>query len=143
MGTRVFLVFAAFAIMMSYMVYRCMQTPVDLVTKEYYKDELSYQEVIDAKKHAAALADTVRFQQNDNGILISLPGEMRLQHVTGSLQFYCPNNVSKDRQFLLQTDSAAIQHIDAGLVSPGLYTLRVKWQSDGVQYMDERNLTVL
>ena len=129
--------------MMSYMVYRCMQTPVDLVTREYYKDELSYQEVIDAKKHAAALAGTVHLQQDGNGILISLPGEMRLQNVTGSLQFYCPNNVSKDRQFRLQVDSAASQHIGAGLVSPGHYTLRIRWSSGGLQYMDERTLTVL
>jgi len=143
MGTKIFIVFVAFAGMMSYMVYRCMQTPVDLVTREYYKDELSYQDVIDAKKRTAGLAGAVHFQQDENGILISLPAEMRRQNVTGSLQFYCPNNVSKDRQFLLQTDSAASQHIEAGLVSPGHYTLRIKWTGNGVQYMDERPLTVL
>lgn len=129
--------------MMSYMVYRCMQTPVDLVTKEYYKDELSYQEVIDAKKHAAALAGTVSLKQAADGMVLRLPAEMQHQSVYGSVQFYCPNDASRDRSFALSTDTAAVQHIEAGLVPPGHYTLRVKWSSDGVQYMDERTLTVL
>ena len=143
MGTKVLWVFIAFAMMISYMVYRCMLTPVDLVTKEYYKDELSYQQVIDAKKHAASLVGSVSLRQGGDGLLLLLPAEMQHRSVDGTVQFYCPNDVKRDRHFDLRVDSAASQRIDPGMVPPGHYTLRVKWTTDGVTYMDERALTVL
>ena len=129
--------------MISYMVYRCMQTPVDLVTKEYYKDELIYQDVIDAKKHAASLAGSVDLRQGSEGLILTLPLEMQHHTVNGSVQFYCPNDVKRDRHFDLKVDTAASQRIDPGVVLPGHYTLRVKWISGGVQYLDERALTIL
>ena len=38
---------------------RCMQTPVDLVSEHYYKDELAYQQVIDGTRKANALSGKV------------------------------------------------------------------------------------
>jgi len=80
-------VFGVFGGMMSYMTYRCMHTPVDLVTKEYYKDELGYQQVIDARQKADALSEKVELRQTGQVITVVLPQEMRNAAVTGSIQF--------------------------------------------------------
>jgi hypothetical protein len=54
-GNKLVVVFIAFALFMGYMVYRALSTKYDLVSKDYYKDELRYQERIDGVKNAVAL----------------------------------------------------------------------------------------
>ncbi|OYZ47929.1 MAG: hypothetical protein B7Y19_07425, partial [Sphingobacteriales bacterium 24-40-4] len=54
-GNKLVVVFVAFALFMGYMVYRALSTKYDLVSKDYYKDELRYQERIDGVKNAVAL----------------------------------------------------------------------------------------
>ncbi|MDO6429478.1 FixH family protein [Flavitalea sp. BT771] len=142
-GNKLLLVFAAFGGMISFMVYRCMQTPVDLVAKEYYKDELSYQQVIDARQKTLALSTGVTLRQAAEAITVTLPQEMRNTGVKGSIQFYCPADAGRDRRFALQTDSAASQYIAAGIIKPGRYTVRVQWESNGVRYFEEKPFVVL
>ncbi len=56
---------------MSYMIYRCMNVPVNLVSKAYYKDEIAYQEVIDAKKNTLELR-----QLTNDGVNVLATGAM-------------------------------------------------------------------
>ena len=67
-GNKILVVFVAFGSMISYMVYRCVKTPVNLVSEQYYKDELAYQNVIDGTKRANALSGKLELAQEDNGI---------------------------------------------------------------------------
>jgi len=136
-------VFGVFGGMMSYMTYRCMHTPVDLVTKEYYKDELGYQQVIDARQKADALSEKVELRQTGQVITVVLPQEMRNAAVTGSIQFYCASDASRDRKVSLQVDGAGRQEIAAEQVRAGRYTVRVQWESKGVSYFEEKPFVVL
>ena len=142
-GTGLLLVFTAFTGMMSYMTYRCMKTPVNLVTKEYYKDELGYQQVIDARQKADALSGEVDLRQEGRTITLTLPREMRNTAVKGSIQFYCASDAGRDRNIVLRPDAGAGQDITAGLVQPGRYTVRIQWESGGVRYFEERPFVVL
>ena len=54
-GRSLILVFIVFAAFMGYLVYRASGTHFDLVSKEYYKDELRYQDKIDGFRNAAAM----------------------------------------------------------------------------------------
>ena len=142
-GNKLLLVFAVFGGMISYMVYRCMQTPVDLVAKEYYKDELTYQQVIDARQKASALSGEVALRQAAEAITVTLPEEMRNAGVKGSIQFYCPSDAGRDRRFAMQLDAMASQEISTRLVKAGRYTVRIQWESNGVRYFEEKPFVVL
>ena len=130
-------VFAAFAGMISFMVYRCMQTPVDLVSKEYYKDELAYQQVIDGKKQAAGLSGKITLQWAEGRIILQLPPEMKHAGIKGSLLFYCSYDAAKDRTILLSPDATGRQDINSRSLLPGHYTVRIEWESRGVRYYAE------
>jgi len=141
-GNLLILVFLAFGGMISYMVYRCMQTPVDLVANEYYKDELSYQQVIDARQRAEKLSGSVDLRQVGAGLTLYMPKEMEHQELTGSIQLYCPSDAGKDRRFVLHVDDAGRQNIGMEQVKPGRYTVRVQWEGRGEQYYVEEPLTI-
>ena len=136
------IVFLAFGGMISFMVYRCMQTPVDLVAREYYKDELNYQQVIDASQRAGRLSGKVNLRQEETRLALYMPKEMEHMQLTGSIQLYCPSDAGKDRRFVLQTDDAGRQYIGMDQVRPGRYTVRVQWQDRGEQYYVEEPLTI-
>ena len=141
-GNKLILVFIVFGGMISYMVYRCMQMPVDLVATEYYKDELSYQEVIDARQRAEKLSGKVGLRQEGARLALYMPKEMEHEQLTGSIQLYCPSDAGKDRQFALQVDDTGRQFIGMDHVQPGRYTVRVQWQGRGVQYYVEEPLNI-
>src|SRR5205809_3782593 len=75
-GHKLILGFLVFAGMMIYLVYQSMDTRYDLVSKEYYNDELKYQQVIDGTNRANGLSSQVTVAQTGNDIIIRLPGEM-------------------------------------------------------------------
>ena len=137
-GTKIALVFIVFAGSISYMVYRCIGVPVDLVTAEYYKDELVYQQVIDGTKNANALSTKVTLQKDGAEVVLQLPAEMKNEQITGTVLFYCPYKSGYDKKIILQTGSDAKQVIQANLLAPGSYTVKINWQAGKTHYYSEQ-----
>lgn len=141
-GHKLTLGFLAFVGMMIYLVVQSMHTHYDLVSKEYYKDELKYQQVIDGASRANQLSSRANVTRTDNTITIQLPNEMQQQKVTGSLLFYSADNAQKDRTIALQVNDQALQTIDSRSFVPGSYTVKIRWESNGEQYYSEVPLTI-
>lgn len=141
-GNKLLLVFAAFGSMMGYMVYNCMKTPVNLVAKEYYKDELAYQQVIDAKDKSAALNTRIQLTQLSDSIVLQLPAEMKNKVINGELLFYYAADARRDRTIPLQADAEAQQSLPANTFIPGSYTVKITWQADSVHYYAEQPFTI-
>ncbi|TDW96703.1 FixH family protein [Dinghuibacter silviterrae] len=135
-GNKLTVVFILFGAMISYMVYRCMKMPVDLVTADYYKEELAYQEVIDGTKAANALSALPRLSENGERIELCMPSEMRGRSLEGSIVFYCPSDMERDRRVSLQPDADGRQWIQ--LLPAGNYTAKVSWRSGGKLYYAEQ-----
>jgi hypothetical protein len=137
-GNRLLLVFVAFAGLISYMVYRCVLMPVNLVTSEYYKDELSYQDVIDATKNANALSTNTSIVQVASNVAIQLPDEMKQHPVKGTILFYCPSDISNDRHIELSVDTQAKQLIDIRKFAKGNYMVKIEWSENNKHYYAEK-----
>jgi hypothetical protein len=142
-GHRLTLVFIIFAAGMFYLMYRCMNVNTDLVTKEYYKDELRYQDIIDGTKTANALSTRIRLDQKGEMIRIKLPGEMKNEKVSGNIWFYCTADARKDKHIPIETNSEAVQLVNKKIFSPGNYTVKFSWTSNKKYYYEEQPLTIL
>jgi nitrogen fixation protein FixH len=137
-GTKLTIVFILFAGSISYMVYRCSNVPVDLVTSEYYKEELVYQDIIDGTKNANALSTAVSLQKSGDDVVIKLPEEMKNTLVKGTVFFYCPSQAGHDRKIDLQTGNDAMQVIQANKLAPGSYKVKIDWQAGNKHYYSEQ-----
>lgn len=141
-GHKLTIGFLAFAGMMIYMVVQCMHTKYDLVSTDYYKDELKYQQVIDGTSRANQLSSRTTVTQTSNAIVIQLPTEMQQKTVTGSLLFYSVDNAQKDKTIALQVNDQAVQTIDSHTFLSGRYTVKIRWESNGTQYYSEVPVTI-
>jgi hypothetical protein len=141
-GHKLTLGFVAFAGMIVYMVVQSMNTRYELVSNEYYKDELQYQQVIDGTSRANQLSSSATVTQHNEELVIQLPAEMQQKTITGSLWIYCATDSKKDKKIALQVNDNAMQTIDSRLFIPGNYTAKLSWASNGETYYSEVPVTI-
>ena len=139
-GHKLLLAFLAFGGLIIYLVYSCMQTNFDLVSKEYYKDELAYQQVIDGTANANALSSTVTVRANDEFVTIGFPGEMKSGEITGTAWFYCATDARRDKKIPLETGTGAVQQIPVKQLLPGVYTVKISWDHNNHHYYTEQEI---
>ena len=142
-GNRLLLAFIVFGAGMFFLVYRSVSTRFELVEKDYYKQELRYQQVIDGKQEAGNLSAAVILSQTEKGIQLQLPEEMKDKKITGEVWFYCAYDERKDKKFNLETDTNAAQSFTTDQVQPGNYTVKIKWADEQKSYYTEKSISVL
>ncbi len=142
-GNKLLLTFIVFGAGMTYLVYRSLSTNYELVEKDYYNQELRYQQVIDGTNRANQLSSSVKIEQTDSGISLELPHEMKNKEISGEILFYCAYDQRKDKKFPLETGSNGVQVFEPTSISPGNYIVKINWSNEGKNYFSEKKLTVL
>jgi hypothetical protein len=142
-GNKLLLTFILFGAGMTYLVYRSVSTNYELVEKDYYNQELRYQQVIDGSRLANQLSAPVRIEQTTEGIMLELPEEMKNKTISGNIWFYCAYDQNKDKKFSLQTNPEGKQVFQSAAIAPGNYTVKINWSNEGKNYFSEKSLTVL
>ncbi|WP_027375967.1 FixH family protein [Kaistella palustris] len=100
----------------------------DLVTDDYYTEELNYQQVIDAKNNADALPEKPVYTQKPDGIYLAFPQAILPDNAKIHFDLYRTNDSNLDVKKELQLDSKNSVLIPAKVLSAGSYTLKLKWQ---------------
>ncbi len=137
-GHKLVLVFIAFGLLMGTLIYMSLKTEFELVSKDYYKEELAYQQVIDARNNAAGLTAAIQVSYRDKKLKIQLPAEMVGRIQSGQIIFYCPSDADKDTVLELQPDASGQQSIEIGkAIAPAAYKLKFKWQANDSAYYQE------
>lgn len=140
-GNKLVVVFILFALLIGVLVYKAMNTKYELVSKDYYSDELRYQDRIDGRNNAAGIS-SVSVSQDAEAVLINLPSEMKGKKIEGEAWFYCKTDAQKDRKITLLVDTSGRQVILKKELAKGSYELKLNWQLGEKKYYTERNITV-
>ncbi|MBN8665355.1 MAG: FixH family protein [Chitinophagales bacterium] len=140
-GNKLVLVFIGFALLMGTLVYKAVNTNFELVSKDYYKEELRYQEKIDGKQNASAISK-ISINQNADYVLIQYPKELQGQPLKGEVYFYCPTNSKLDYRTAVQTDANGVQQISKKDVANTRFVVKINWASGDKAYYMEENLAV-
>ncbi len=127
-------IFIGFVILMFSMVYIAMkQKDIHLVSKEYYKEEIAYQQTIDAL--ARTPKATVRFQTLSPGTLelmfdtVSLTG--RWQGNAIKVELKRPEDAGLD----IDTTIKSIAPLALTGLKPGKWKIKVSWEKDAKTYL--------
>ena len=140
-GNRLLIVFACFAVLIGTMVYKCMHQDFELVSKDYYNEELRYQDKIDGMQNAGFISK-LTLSQTDSTVSIGMPKELDGKPLTGQVYFYCAMNASKDIRLPLQVNSNNIMHVNKARLTGFRYTVKLSLQSENKPYYYEQALTI-
>lgn len=105
----------------------------ELITEDYYQEELLYQQVIDAKKRADALAEKPEVFLDSEGILIIFPQQERdLQDLKLILFRTDDKNLDIKTDFSLNDKNQYL--IPKKVLAKGSYTLKLMWKKNKESY---------
>lgn len=115
----------------------------DLVSSDYYEQEVLFQRRLDTLNRTQPIAVTavVTFEPATRAIIITLPPEQRLQ-ATGSIQLYRPSDARLDRRLQLQLDPNGVQRLEARELHEGLWRVRIQWTAHGKEYFLDQPVIV-
>ena len=133
------LLYSLFAGMIITLVVASSRQQIDLVSKDYYKDEIAYQEVLDAGKNQAQLAGAVSVHANESAVFIDFPAEFSELIKTGKLQFYAVMNKDWDYTMRLNTGEGMLV-VPREKLHNTRYVIKMAYAVNGKDYYYESQI---
>jgi hypothetical protein len=132
-GHKLTLVFIAFAAFMIYMVVRSFQANVDLVTEDYYLEEINYQEKIDKISNVKRFDKAVDYRLTMEGVELTFPENS----ANGTVHLYRPSEADQDKKYDLIVDEHNRFLIGIKDLRPGKFRIKLDWSDGAVPYYQE------
>lgn len=136
-GIRITILYVGFVVMILFLVFRTMNEKIDLVTPDYYRDELKFQEQIDRQSESAALNEQPGISVTEKNVIVRFPGTLAAENISGTIKFYRPSDESKDFTVNIQADSSGAQFVSPEKFVKGNYQAQLKWSAGGKNYYNE------
>jgi len=141
-GYRVMFLYVGFAGLIIYFVTRSMNEKVDLVTPDYYAQELKFQDKIESINRNNELTSALSIDYSDAGIIITYPSDLQNKTITGAINIFRPSDKSKDQTIEITPDKEMKQTINTASLSKGMYRIKVDYEVDGSGYYSEKQIEI-
>ena len=134
----IILSFVFFVVFILSLVYKTMNTEVDLVAEDYYAQEIAYQDVIDGKENYQDSKRKINIHQTADSIVVEFVGDQE-EIFSGTLLFFRPSDKKMDRSFEWEGQQLSISKED---FFTGQYVLKAKWNSKEKSFYHEKPIFV-
>ena len=139
-GTRIAALYIGFVIMISVLVFKSNGEKVDLVSVDYYAQELKFQDKIDGQKNMNSLSGRVTCEAKNKSVTIQFPAELIGKYVTGEILFYRPSDNDLDLRTQLLLDSLGKQKIRNDKFKRGVYLMQIKCSLNSKSFYYEQQI---
>lgn len=134
-GTKIGLLYTAFVVFILVMVYLAFGQKFDLVTEDYYAEEMKYQSTIDNKARAENLEGNLTTGIDGPNLKIIFPQKQTL--IEGTINCFRPSDENKDFTEDFKTETG-IHKIALNKFIRGKYTLKIKWREGELDFYKEQ-----
>ncbi len=141
-GVKITIVYSGFVVLITSMVLISSSHKVDLVAKDYYEQELNYQQKIDALTREKQLKETIDYRLTASGILLHASPTGISANFKGEVLFFRPSDPSMDVKQKLCFDSEGDQLIPKTALHKGVYKMCLSWENNSVTYYKESIITI-
>lgn len=141
-GIRIAILYASFVGMIIFLVFRTAHENIDLVTEDYYQQELEFQNRIDQREASSRLGADPVVNITADSVEIIFPDSVARQGIAGRALFYRASDASRDVVLELQTGITGVQRVARSQFATGSYQLKLTWMSGGHPYYFEKQLYI-
>lgn len=138
-GTKIAIFYSSFVLFIIGMVIMAFNQNYDLVTEDYYAQEIKYQERIDHQINTMDMKEKVKISVDKQELLIELPGAEDHTY-KGNINCFRPSDQTKDFDVVLTDES--IQRIPLSKFIKGKYLIKLNWKAHGKSYYDEQVIII-
>ena len=141
-GTGIVIAFAAFISFIMYFVIS-MSTDKkynhDLVTEDYYHQELKFQDDINKISNAKKLTENITLKKTAEGIILAFPKDLQSKTIKGKVFLYRPSNKKLDFEIPISLSNHNLLIPDNRLLG-GRWNIKIDWTYKAEAYMYKTNL---
>ena len=138
-GKGIILSFVVFVGVIFTMVYISVNTEFSLVAKNYYEQEIDFEDQLDRIRNFNALDKQPEFNFDRSKQLISLgfDEEIATAIQEGKVKFFRASNARYDKEYTLELDEANSFTIDSKTLLTGAWTIQLLWSDGAKEYYKE------
>lgn len=135
-GHGIIIGFGLFVAYILYFVFASYQQEMDLVSEDYYAQEVNYQDRIDQTENGLEWENEVQLQGVASGLQISFSEAAIAGLSQGTVKIFRPSDVKLDLTLPLTLDTSGQMTISAQLIKQGRYEVQFFWEtSKGPVYL--------
>ena len=135
-GKWIIVSFVLFAAFIGTLVTVCVRQDVNLVSKDYYKEELAFQDQITRLQNTDSLLHKPEISVTQKGLEIVYNQLSKIEK--GKLVLFCPSNPSHDRKIMIESSATDKQLVSVADMKPGMYHARFSWSAEGKEFYVEK-----
>ncbi len=135
-GKWIVVSFLLFAVFIGTLVTICIRQDVELVSKDYYKEELAYQDQIQRLNNTEQLQHKPVVKVIANNAL-QIEFNQTEEILNGELNLFCPSNSKMDKYFKLLSTKDGSQLIALNGLNKGMYKAKLSWSMQGKEFYIE------
>lgn len=136
-GNKIVIAFILFAAFIGYMVVRAFQEDFDLVSEDYYAQEINYQDKLNKLSNTAEAGKSVLVKQKGGEVFLTFPDK----EATGNIHFYHPSRKIFDRTFDISLTDR-IQKIKRSELVAGNYRVNITWNTDNQDFYQQSTIYI-
>jgi len=137
-GTGIFITIIVFVSFFISFIIFSFTKDVNLVTKDYFPDEIAYDIKIQKIKNSNALINKIQFTVNNNILKIVFPDEIKDRNkVSGTVLLYFIKSYRKDKIFNINLNKQKEQYFDLSEFPKGRYTVKIDWNYHNKDFFQE------
>jgi len=141
-GVRIAILYTGFVVLVIAMVIFASTRKTDLVSDNYYSQELKFQDQIDKQKRTGELSEQVIIENSDGFITVKFPASAIMKDISGFIYFYRPSNENSDFKMNINTDENGGQKIPVSKLLKGWWQIKISWTSGGTEYYNESRVKI-
>jgi len=143
-GKGIVVAFALFITFILYFVFKVQsdqQYDHEMVTEDYYKKEMGYQEQLDKSQNAHDLANKVTIEIKSEGLLISFPNNFDYTKIQGKVSLYRPSSQKLDFEIPISLSSSNLL-IPKTKLAGGRWDISIDWNYNGKGYLNKQEVNL-
>ena len=140
-GKKILIFYLAFVAGITFLVIKSMYQEQELVTPDYYEQELKYQQRIDQKGRADALKKHLKLFKQSEGITIEFPSNLDSNYIKGDVWIYCANDQKKDLKQSFKLNSGE-RIVTLNYKTHGVRLVKISWEIAGIKYYTEEKINL-
>ncbi len=113
----------------------------DLVTEDYYRAELYYQQDIDAEKNSLGMKEQIQVKNEGDKLIVQFPETMKLNEMEGNISFYRPSNKKLDFQIPFKELSGNSLIVPEENLVKGRWNININWTNMDKDFLFKKEIT--
>lgn len=136
-GIRIAILYIGFMILILSMVAMTMGEKIELVSKDYYAQEIKYQERIDRIERTSNLKESLQWEVKQGILRIKFPENLKGNKISAHVNFFRPSDSDMDRTITLPADTSLTRNILTDKLHKGIYKIQISWGMTQEEYYNE------